>query len=100
MRARLRLGRVASCISAKEAAHRRETQEGGQLFLDTVYAASDRTEGFKGGFVVYCAHSLASSSLLSKNQMIRRDHVLDCLPSTGSDPLVWLYPLVCTQTDA
>ena len=37
VRARLRLGRVA--------ANRQGTQTGGQLFLDTVYATSDRTEG-------------------------------------------------------
>jgi hypothetical protein len=47
--ARLRLGRVSSSDSVKEAAKRR----GGQRFLDMVYGTKGRTEGFKGGLVVY-----------------------------------------------
>lgn len=100
MKARLRLGRVTACKSAKEAAYRRETQMGGQLFLDTVYTASDRSEGFKGGFVVYCAHTLTSSSPLSKSQMTLRDHVLDRLLSTGFDACVCFYRSACLRTDA
>lgn len=42
--ARLRLGRVGFADSQAAAAER-----SGQRFLDTVYAASGRTEGFKGG---------------------------------------------------
>ena len=46
--ARLRLGRVGFADSQAAAAER-----SGQRFLDTVYATSGRTEGFKGGFVVF-----------------------------------------------
>ena len=44
MSARLRLGRVSDL---------KDADRPGQAFLDTVYMASGRMEGFKGGLVVY-----------------------------------------------